>query len=212
MCHFSNNTQQQLPICHVLVEELNNSISVVAHTVEETRNGLSDYDAMIMTADLIRSSRPRNAGSMNGERNKKLESFSTHSIPPVICDLPFVGDTTYLHANYLFCVKPMHVLHLGVSWFLWGTIVELLCCITKKTDHYKSAQRSMRIRMYTFSRLRTIILREVNSIIDEFTTKSNCTEVGLYIRNTEGCPCFNAVFTDESLVGMIKAADIQNVT
>lgn len=118
---------------------------------------------------------------MNYQVNKKLKSLSLHPILSILCYFTFVCPSPYLDTYSLSSVDPLHLFHLDVLWLLKDNATERLRCTTKTTDHYKSTQRAMR----TFANLHTSILREVNTFIDEFTTKSDDTQLVLYIRNTE---------------------------
>lgn len=76
---YLNSTKQPFPRCHFLVEYLKNSTNATVRTVEETQNSLSDYDAMIRTAEGICWSRPAKAHGLKELATKKLESLSITS-------------------------------------------------------------------------------------------------------------------------------------
>lgn len=71
----------------------------------------------------------------------------------------------------------------------------------------KNVQRTI----HTFASLRTEILRQVNAFLDEITRQSDGSQVGLWIRNTEGRPMLNGVFTGDDLADMLEAADIKKL-
>ena len=144
---------------------------------------------------------------MRDSAKKILDDKSIHPLIPVLSDFPFVGATSYLDIYALFSVEPMHVFHLGVSRLLKEVAAERLRSTELTTTNYRTVYRTTR----TFSSIRNAILRHVNRFIDEASRHTDGTNIGLYIRNTEGRPGLNGVFTEEGLAGMLEAADMKKV-
>ena len=65
--------------------------------------------------------------------------------------------------------------------------------------------------MRSFPSIRPAILSQINAFVDEVCTKSDGTPIGLYIRNVDGRPGLNGVYTDDGLAGMMEAADIKKL-
>lgn len=95
---YSNSTKYPHPRCHVVVKDIKNIKNITnaaARTVEETRNSLNEYEAMIKTVEGIRWSIPATAVDMKEEESKKPGSLPIQPIFPVLCDFPFIGATNY---------------------------------------------------------------------------------------------------------------------
>lgn len=101
----------------------------------------------------------------------------------------------------------MHIFHLGVSRMSKDAATEHLRSTTHTTYQYKNVQRTMR----TIFILRTVILLQVNTFVDEIFKYSNGTQVGLSIRNTERRPGLNGFFTDDALDGMLEVVGIKTL-
>lgn len=143
------------------MEDLKDSTNASAHTVEETRNSLSEYDAMITTEEGLRWYRSTTARGMKEQETKKLEILSKHPNIHVLCDFSSLGATPYHDTYSVFSVDPMYVFHLAVSQLLKDTSKGRLFYNFKKTDHYKYTRGSMS----AFDSLHKRIIREVNKFI-----------------------------------------------
>ena len=204
---YSNRTMQPCPRCHVPVQDMKHSKIGDTRSVDETRNVLSEFEALLSASDGIRVNRPAASRALKDRAKKKLDDISVQPIIPVLSQFPFVGATPYLDIYGLFSVEPMHVFHLGVSRMIKDAATDRLRCNELRTDHYRTVDRRMR----SFPSIRPAILRQVNAFVDEVSRKSDGTPIGLYIKNVDGRPGLNGMYTDEGLTGMLEAADIKKL-
>lgn len=81
---------------------------------------------MLVTAEVLRRSRPAYARAMKAEAKKNVDDLSMHPLMPVQCNFPFVLITEYLDVYSLIIVKPMHFFHLVVSRMLKNAAADFL--------------------------------------------------------------------------------------
>lgn len=71
---YSNRINQPRPRCQHLKEEMKNCTNCAARTIEQTKNSLSDYEAMITIAEGICYSRTTNTRFMKEEAEKNWKA------------------------------------------------------------------------------------------------------------------------------------------